>query len=464
MALYLTIENETSLPDGGPLTYTASGAHRVDIGRNQYIDWTLPDPSLTVSGRHCEIHYQDGVFWLTDVSRNGTFVNQTTNRLQEPYRLRSGDRLYIGAYIIRVEIDGDGPRRAEPSEVHAAPAPPVDASPTHDPWALPHAGAAPPLPRHEIRAPLARRDPDYFDRPVDLPVLAERPDPRREAAAQPGPPPALDWSIPPVPPPPDPSRAEWPMPPIPSPVRGPAPPAPQPPPSPSPDDLWGAVSLQPHRSAEERPPARDRAESGTPSPAPARDPDAFIQAFARGAGISPEIVAWRDPEEFAEELGAVTRLAAENLKQLLAARMETKRLARASTHTMIQPFDNNPLKFTPTVEDALRIMLGRPTSGYLGARRSFEEGFRDAKGHQLKVFSAMQNALRLLLQGLDPETINASLGDDRGLGGLLGSRKARLWDAYATRWDTLTAAHEDGIVDAFMVYFSECYDRGDKDR
>ncbi len=113
--------------------------------------------------------------------------------------------------------------------------------------------------------------------------------------------------------------------------------------------------------------------------------DAFVQRFAKGAGVSADLFDWRDPGDFAEDLGALTRLSIENLKQLLVARAETKRAARAASQTMIQALDNNPLKFTPTVEDALRILFGRPTSGYLPPRRAMEEGFRDLKAHQVKV-------------------------------------------------------------------------------
>ena len=44
--------------------------------------------------------------------------------------------------------------------------------------------------------------------------------------------------------------------------------------------------------------------------------------------------------------------------QLLNARQQAKRLARSSSHTGIEAFDNNPLKFSPTAEDAIRIMFG----------------------------------------------------------------------------------------------------------
>ena len=45
MTLTLHIENETSLSDGGPLSVSIKGRRGLDIGRDPYLDWTLPDPS-----------------------------------------------------------------------------------------------------------------------------------------------------------------------------------------------------------------------------------------------------------------------------------------------------------------------------------------------------------------------------------------------------------------------------------
>ena len=41
--------------------------------------------------------------------------------------------------------------------------------------------------------------------------------------------------------------------------------------------------------------------------------------------------------------------------QLLQARNEAKRFTRSTSQTTIQATENNPLKFSPTVEDAMRI-------------------------------------------------------------------------------------------------------------
>jgi type VI secretion system protein ImpI len=48
---------------------------------------------------------------------------------------------------------------------------------------------------------------------------------------------------------------------------------------------------------------------------------------------------------------------------------------------------------------------------------------------------------------------------DRGLGGLVGSRKAKLWDAYVERWRAKTKRSDGRLSEAFMLLFAESYDR-----
>ena len=104
MTLRLSIENVDRLPDGGPVRIEVK-ARGLDLGRDSHLDWTLPDPSRSVSGKHCEIRYRDGGYWLHDVSTNGTFVNGAEYRLDAPHLLRDGDRLGIGPYLIAVSLE-----------------------------------------------------------------------------------------------------------------------------------------------------------------------------------------------------------------------------------------------------------------------------------------------------------------------------------------------------------------------
>jgi type VI secretion system protein ImpI len=155
----------------------------------------------------------------------------------------------------------------------------------------------------------------------------------------------------------------------------------------------------------------------------------------------------------------MTRLMIENVMQLLNARMQAKRLARSSQHTVIQAIDNNPLKFAPSSEEAMRIMFGPASRSYLDARRAVEQSFADLKTHQLKTYAAMQHALHALLSDLDPKSIDQAVEADRGIAGLMTSRKARLWDFYVAQWEAMARLDANGPIDAFMRIFADFYDR-----
>jgi len=185
----------------------------------------------------------------------------------------------------------------------------------------------------------------------------------------------------------------------------------------------------------------------------------FLRRFAKGAGLPESALANVDPGDIAERLGALMLLTVENVKQLLQARVESKRAARSANQTMLQALDNNPLKFSPTAAEALRILFGPPTRSYLEAGPAFRQSFDDLKAHQVKTFTAMQQALQMLVEDLDPQTIDKQTDGDRGIGAMLGSRKARLWDTYRARWHAKTHRQEGGMVAVFMAYFAECYDR-----
>lgn len=485
MGLTLKIENQPSLPDGGPLSVSIQGKRGVDIGRDQYLDWTLPDPSRFISGKHCEVRWHDGGYWLHDVSTNGTFLDGADSRLREPHRLRNGDRFAIGHYIIVAAIDDEGSgggRDAQPSN------PP----PSYEDLWNPVGEAAPPIDPKQLKAPrdLQPVRPDFLDWAVDVPnTHAPSPPPSGSPRTGRG---SAPWDAPSDVPPVSPTDdMSW--------ARGtpkPPPPAPEVVPVPSPrrpvwvstepEGPWAAPSASseaapnvlaaaqafaaapPRDDRDAAPPRREaprQTTSGGPAPIGAAETAAmkdFVRLFAQGAGLPENTFAARDPAELAEQLGQLMRLVTENMKQLLEARQIAKRLARSSNQTTVQALNNNPLKFAPSAEEALRIMFGPQTRSYLDARRALAQGFDDLKGHQVRTFSAMQQALRLMLGEFDPDVIENTTGGDRGLAAMVGSRKARLWDIYVARWQTRTQSHADGMLNAFMDYFAECYDRGEK--
>src|SRR5690606_22344902 len=83
------------------------------IGRSPGNDWILPDPERFMSGQHAAVSCENGAYYLTDLSTNGTIVNGELLAKGSRVRLTSGDRITLGSYEIGVLVD-DGVGVAAP--------------------------------------------------------------------------------------------------------------------------------------------------------------------------------------------------------------------------------------------------------------------------------------------------------------------------------------------------------------
>lgn len=97
------------------------------IGRALDCYWLLPDPKRYLSGHHCTVARRGDVFWLTDTSRNGVFVNDDSEPIGylNEVKLHDGDRLGIGLYKVLVrfrERAHSVPHSNRMDESHRAPA------------------------------------------------------------------------------------------------------------------------------------------------------------------------------------------------------------------------------------------------------------------------------------------------------------------------------------------------------
>jgi type VI secretion system protein ImpI len=419
MTLRLSIENVDRLPDGGPIRIEVKG-RGLDLGRDSHLDWTLPDPSRNVSGKHCEIRYRDGGYWVHDVSTNGTFVNGAEYRLDAPHRLRDGDRLSVGPYLIAVAVEEGRKLSSVTSAAEAS----VDAGAANV-WGPIGEAAAPEI-GAKRRTTLSRDAPPDF---LDFASFLEAPKLAPEAS-------------------PGPSRSEddW--------LTAPRPASPPPPLDQ--DALEPRIPTPTRPAIVDPPPRRPLPSEPQAGSVPASE---ILDRIARAAGVSPDVFTSRNPDELADEIGAVLRLVAENLGQMLASRAESKTLMRSSSRTMIRAVENNPLKFAGSPSEALGIMFGPRMRNYLDARATIERSFGDLKTHQILTFSAMQGALDALFEDLAPERIDHSVEPEKGIGALISSRKAKLWDIYVERWRAKTKRADGRLLEAFIALFAQAYDR-----
>jgi pilus assembly protein CpaF len=73
------------------------------VGRVQGNELMLPKGN--VSKRHARVLYRDGRFIVTDLnSTNGTYVNR--RRITQATIVREGDRIYVGDFVLRIELPG----------------------------------------------------------------------------------------------------------------------------------------------------------------------------------------------------------------------------------------------------------------------------------------------------------------------------------------------------------------------
>ncbi|MGQ0484953.1 MAG: type VI secretion system-associated FHA domain protein TagH [Hyphomicrobiales bacterium] len=432
--LTLKIENFDRLPDGGPVQFRVD-RRGFDLGRDQHLDWTLPDPSRAISGKHCEIRYFDGCYWLYDVSTNGTFVNNSGKRMQSPYKLADGDQLTIGEYIISVSVKGLETARTPPQSRAGQAMPP---RPAADAWPTGNT-PPPPIDPRDLMPPREKgaRAGDFLS---SIPAILPVNEPARPA----------------IPQPPRPSRQHDPWAPtgVGHPAAEPA----------AASGVWPAGNELPFPAPHKEIPAAMPA-GGVPSPVPGPLPLAgqdqggrdFLLQFALGANIPVDALIRRDAGALGKELGVLLNMVCANLMQLLQARAAAKTLARSGHRTLIQPVDNNPIKFMPTAEDAIKIMLGPPSPGYLDSRQTIEKSFADIKSHQLATLAAMQQAIAKLIEDLAPEAIEQSGANLKP--SLLGGNKAKLWDTFCERWKTKAGRHEHGMLGEFLDLFAEFYDQ-----
>ncbi len=470
MPLRLTITSYHKLTPG-QCSEKVLDQGQLTIGRGPDNDWVLPDPERLVSSRHCTILNRDGVYYLTDTSTNGVLLVNAGHRLRrgnsEP--LQDGETVRLGEYDILVQLGhdialpGSGNPQTDPftsfdalmSRQAAGSAPAfAEPAPTPHPAVTAHFQGGSPLDtKPDLFDFLTPPPPGAAPRPDHVP--AEQHDFRPPEpvippppATTPAPPPAggaplipADW---------DPFAELLGNTPAPS-----ATPVAQPLPTAEPTPLAmpfadPAITQQPQPAsvAAPTPPASAAASAGGD----------LLQAFLRGAGMTQLKVDPAGAEAQMEAIGRSYRGLVEGLVDVLRARASLKGEFRMA-QTMIQPVQNNPLKFAPNVDEAMLLLLRRDNQAFMAPDRAVADSFEDLKAHQLAVMAGVQAAIRHLLARFEPAALEARFGKPAGLSGLLpGARQAQNWDSFTELYAKILREAEDDFQELFGREFSRAYE------
>ncbi|WP_339498035.1 type VI secretion system-associated FHA domain protein TagH [Pseudomonas canadensis] len=423
MSLCLTITSYHKITPG-QCSEKSMNQGSMAIGRSSDNDWVLPDPERLVSSQHCVIQYKEGRYYLTDNSTNGVELVKAGIRMRrgnsEP--LQDGELIRIGDYEIQARIDfnvqavdsqpfaGDSPNSFEAlmGAVASQPTPvPViapqfqgassmDTLPDLFDFLSPTAVPPPTVPDH---VPSEQHD---FRPPT--PVALEKPVVSGSVIPE-------DWDL-----------------------FGDAPAPVAPPPAPV---------IQP-------PPAAEPV-------ANTQQPD-LLQAFLRGAGLDQLRLDKAQAEAQMENIGRSYRLMVEGLIDVLRARASLKGEFRMQ-QTMIQPAENNPLKFAPNADEALLLLLRHGNQAFMAPDLAVRDSFNDLRAHQLAVMAGVEAAIKHLLTRFEPAQLEERMGKPGGLSSIFnGSRQAQYWQQFTELYSNISREAQEDFQDLFGREFSRAYE------
>jgi type VI secretion system FHA domain protein len=176
----------------------------------------------------------------------------------------------------------------------------------------------------------------------------------------------------------------------------------------------------------------------------------LFQVFLEAAGVKDaNTIKNDDVPELMQMLGTVFREMVDGLMAVLRGRSELKTQFRVPA-TILKPADNNPLKFYRIVDEALKQLLTKDQAGFADAMDAVREGFADIMNHQLAMTAGIQAAVIKLLERFDPQYFAKQYEE-----GVVFQRKAKSWDAYQQSY---TEIANDALEDFFGESFAQAYE------
>jgi type VI secretion system FHA domain protein len=183
---------------------------------------------------------------------------------------------------------------------------------------------------------------------------------------------------------------------------------------------------------------------------PSKASSDLLAVFLEAAGIEDAAEhIMKDDATLMRVIGLVLHELVSGLMTVLRGRSELKSQLRVSM-TTLKPTENNPFKFSPTVEEALKTCLMNNHPGFTDAVEAVREGYDDIKNHQLAVTAGIQASLAGILKQFDPQRFT-----DKFKEGLVLQKKAKCWDAFKQAYPQIV---ERAIEDIFGVDFIRAYE------
>ena len=415
---------------------------RGTLGRSPTCNFCLPDPDKYISRQHAVISYENEFYYLTDTSKAGTFLADNNKKVYgDKIQLKDGTVLRIGDYELIVGITDrgefdtpsseDGPEEddslffifsPEKGEIDDADHEKIVDEDTPFIWESDNTPDPTPKPAHEI--------PSNFN-PIDLlSETGETGEPTPELDTQEN---YIPKGL---------EEEEFP--------NG----------EPNKHPYSGSIDPSPGpRIVKSRQgvPAGPTIEKPTPEASKKMRPhtreafDELLNVFLKAAGIEdPGFLREAQYPDLMGTVGAMLRELVAGLITILKGRAEEKNQARVPV-TILRSTENNPLKFSPGADEALKLLLTKNHSGYLDAVEAVREGYEDIMHHQLAIKAGVRASLMNMFNKFDPQQFEEKYQE-----GIILQKRAKCWDSYSQAYQKIVSeALDDFFGDAFAQAYED---------
>jgi len=463
MGLFLSVISYQQLSPNLQANFTFKGASAV-IGRSDASDWMLPDSDKILSSRHAEITLVMDKYYITDVSTNGVFINQSTKPLGKGNRhaLATGEQIILGEYVIEVTIEpalSDSKQQVTNLEPNQ-PAPRFSSFTSssmtqtdceiHKPSEPNHSLSDPFLEGSEMEDSLVLESnfiPDdwNWDQDGQTPDVPKTPTNSQVDA---------DVLLPTKPASTQTVRSQT--------VRSQTAPSQIVSTQTAPTKAVDVVTNNSHNRRRDTDKVIESLQVATKPNKPAAETSDNMMALLKGLGIDNSPVDGN--AEWWFDLGASMRTINEELMLSLRERAAFKNQFRVN-HTMFQIKENNPFKFSASVDDLFRNLYLRSNGSFMSTNKAITEAFGDLRQHEQSMRAGLEGAVVGILDQLAPENMQEEQGEQGFFAKFnRNNKEQKLWRHFIEMHEDIrneiTVNRESILSDAFVRAYEEKQKQG----
>ena len=161
--------------------------------------------------------------------------------------------------------------------------------------------------------------------------------------------------------------------------------------------------------------------------------------------------------EINQVVGELVRETITGMMQVLSSRSTIKNEFRMNV-TTIQPVENNPLKFSANVDDAIENMFVKDGNAYKKPVEAIKEGFEGIAEHQIAILAGIRTAFKGVLSRFDPIVLEQRFEQFNKPGIIPGISKMKNWESYKNYYNELVDDMDNSFQHLFGYEFVQAYE------